>query len=347
MNRSIWTLALILALVLSFGGTSLLASPAEAAEATKPEFTLNFGTVAPENTPWSDQLKDIKERIQRESAGRIKVRIFMSGVMGGEVEMIRDIVEGGRLQGGGFTTAAVATGANVPSLQLPELPFLFRSDAEADHVLDTVLFQPMQKKLRRRGIFLAMWSQNGWRSFFTKNKPGNTLSNLAEHKMRVQESDVHKAMYQAMGVQAFAIPVPEVLDALSRGTVDGFDNTSLFGQASGWFEPTKYYTLTHHIFQPAAIIYGRDWFESLPEDLQKIVIGDRLQNQKLGRKLVRDMEDELLANFKELGVEVISVSDAELAPMIEATRPVHEQFRDIVGSDLLDAVYKALGALRQ
>ena len=72
----------------------------------------------------------------------------MSGVLGGEVEMVRDIVEGGRLQGGGFTTAAIAQGANVPMLQLPELPFLFRSAAEVDHVLDNVLYEPAKKKLK-------------------------------------------------------------------------------------------------------------------------------------------------------------------------------------------------------
>lgn len=311
------------------------------------EYTLNFGTVAPDNTPWSRQLNAIKERIERESAGRIKVKVFLSGIMGGEVEMVRDIVEGGRLQGGGFSTAAVATGANVPALQLPELPFLFRSDAEADKILDEVLFDPMAKQLRRRKLLLAMWSVNGWRSFFTKNSPATSVENLRAHKMRVQEADVHKAMYEAMGVQAVSIPTPEVLDALTRGTVDGFDNTSLFAQAAGWFEPTKYYTLTKHIYQPAAIVYGSEWFDGLPADLQKVVLGDRLAEQELGRRLVRELEGELLNNFKEMGIEVIEPTAAQVQPMVDATRPVHGKFRDTVGADLLDQVNAALAAARK
>jgi len=339
--------AALLAASLVFTGSLLLPGDAQT---QSPEFTINFGTVAPDNTPWSEQLKDIKKRIEAESAGRIKVKIFLSGIMGGEVEMVRDIAEGGRLQGGGFSTAAVATGANVPALQLPELPFLFRSDAEADAILDNVLYEPLKKKLGRRGLHLAMWTINGWRSFYTKNSPVQSLEQLRAHKMRVQESDVHKAMYKAMGVQAVALPTPEVLDALSRGTVDGFDNTSLFGQASGWFEPTKYYTLSRHIFQPAAIIYGKDFIEALPEDLKAVVLGDRLKEQKLGRDLVRGLEGELIQNFKELGITVVEPTQAEMAPFVEATRSVHDQFRPQfkVGKDgnLLNDVEAELAKLR-
>ena len=324
---------------------ALLVQPGDLSS-QEPEFTLNFGTVAPDNTPWSDQLEDIKRRVEKESAGRIKVRLFTGGSMGGEVEMIQDIRDGGRLQGGGFTTSALATGANVPQLDLPELPYLFRSNAEADHVLDNVLFKPMQKRLRRRGIHMTMWAQNGWRSFYTKH-PINSPADLQSHKMRTQESNVHKAMYKALGVQAFAMSTAEVLDALSRGTVDGFDNTALYAQASGWYEPTSHLTLTRHIFQPAAIVYSKTWFDSLPDDLKKIVTGDRLKDQALGRRLVRELEPALITNFGELGVTVREPSKAELKPFVDATRGVHEQFREVVGSDLLDAVYAALAEFRR
>lgn len=344
MNRvRLLTAGLLAAAIGSVG--LLVPSPAQTAATYK----LNFGTVAPAGTPWAAQLQQIKERIGKESEGQIQVNVFLGGTLGGEVEQVQELVEGGaggRLQGGGFSTAAVAQGANVPALQLPELPFLFDSDAEADYVLDNVLFEPIKKKLKRRGLVLAMWSINGWRSFYTKQKAVLTIADLAEHKMRVQESEVHKAMYRALGVQALPLPTPEVLDALSRGTVDGFDNTTLFGQASGWFEPTRHYTLTRHIFQPAAIIYSKDWMESLPENLQTIVIGDRRQEQKFGRDAVRGMEGELLALFPELGVEVHEVSADQRKVFADKTRGVHEEFREVVGSDLLDEVYKAIKAFR-
>ncbi|MCO4773499.1 MAG: TRAP transporter substrate-binding protein [Deltaproteobacteria bacterium] len=310
------------------------------------KYEINFGTAAPEGTPWAKQLQDIKKRIETESEGRIVVKLFLGSVMGGEVEMVQDIVEGGRLQAGGFSTAAVATGANVPALQLPEFPFLFNDNAEVDHILDTVLFDPMAKKMKRRGLVLAYWAENGWRSFYTKNEAATSLEGLRKHKMRVQESEVHKAMYKAMGVQAVPLPTLEVLDGLNRGTVDGFDNTTLFGQASGWFEPTKFYTLTKHIYQPAAIIYSREFLESLPEDLQKIVIGDVAKETKMGRDGVRALEDELQSLFGEMGVEVVKPTPAQVEEFRTAVLPVHEQFKEQVGVDLYEAVVAALKAYR-
>ncbi|MCP4868940.1 MAG: TRAP transporter substrate-binding protein [Proteobacteria bacterium] len=310
------------------------------------EFTINFGTVAPEGTPWADQLYDIQKRIQKDSEGRIQVRIFLGGTLGGEVEMTQDIVEGGRLQGGGFSTAAVAEGANVPELQLPELPYLFRSDAEADHILDNVLYEPIKKKMGRRGLHLNMWAINGWRSFYTKNAPVTSLEILRGQKMRVQEAPVHKAMYKAFGVQAEPIAVPDVLDALNRGAVDGFDNTTLFGQASGWFEPTKYYTLSKHIFQPAVILYSKDFFDALPADLQTVVEGDWRAEQKKGRDGVRSLEASLIENYKEMGLTVYEPTAAELAPFIEAAQTVHTEMRDQVGGDLLDTVNAELATFR-
>jgi TRAP-type C4-dicarboxylate transport system substrate-binding protein len=334
---------------LSFGLIAALAFvfvPLNSAQSGSAEFTINFGSAAPEGTPWADQLKDIQQRIHKESGGRIKVKLFLGGVMGGEVEMIQDIIEGGRLQAGGFSTAAVAEGADVPALQLPELPFLFNTDAETDHILDTVLYEPMKAALAEEGLLLQAWVINGWRSFYTKKSPVRSLSDLRAHKMRTQESKVHKAMYRAFGVQAVALPTTEVLDALNRGLVDGFDNTSLFGQASGWFEPTKHYTLSRHIFQPAAIIYSQDFFNSLPADLQKIVIGDRLAEQALGRKMVRDLENELLDNFREFGMTVTEPTAAEMEPFRAAAQQVHTEMRDEVGGALLDKVNAALKAFR-
>ena len=341
-SRLIPTLALGGAL--AFAGVMLAPDQADTQE---PQFTINFGTAAPEGTPWAAQLQDIKNRVEKDTAGKVKVRLFLSSVMGGEVEMTQDIVSGGRLQAGGFSTAAVATGANVPALQLPELPFLFRSNEEVDHVLDTVLYEPMKKKLKRRGLYLAYWAENGWRSFYTKTQDATTLEGLRAHKMRVQESEVHKAMYKALGVQAVPIGTTEVLDALNRGTVDGFDNTTLFGQASGWFEPTKYYTLSKHIYQPAAIVYSRDFWTALEEaGLDQTVLGDRQKETEKGRAGVRALEGELVALFGDMGVSVVTPTQDQLKPFVDATKSVHDEFKDQIGADLYDSTQAALTAFR-
>ena len=339
----------------ALASTALLAGTASlpGTAAAQDPIVINFGIAAADGTPWAAQLREIKKRIETESEGRIVVRLRLGGVCGEEVEMVQEVVagessrEGGwALQAGAFSTAALATGANIPALQLPEFPFLFNDNAEVDHVLDTVLFEPMSKKMKRRGLTLAYWAENGWRSFYTKNESAATIDGLKKHKMRVQESEVHKAMYKALGVQAVPLPTLEVLDGLNRGTVDGFDNTTLFGQASGWYEPTKFYTLTKHIYQPAAIVYNREFLESLPDDLRTIVLGDRAVETKKGRDGVRAQEGELQALFGEMEVEVVTPTPAQIEVFRSTTQPVHDQFKEQVGVELYDQVVAALKAFR-
>ena len=316
--------------------------PAGGASA-KPEHVIKFATVAPDGTPWAAHLTAVKERVEKESGGRIKLKLFLGGALGGEVETVRDLRRG-RLQGWGGSTAAVAEGAQIPQLQLMELPYLFESFAEADHVLDRVVHPDFVKILADKGFVFGFWHENGWRNFATKAKPIHTIAELREMKMRSQESPAHLAMYKALGVQAESIPVPEVLGALQTGMVDGFDNTPLFSAATGWYEGVKYYTVSQHIYQPAVIIYGNKFMDGLPEDLRKVVLGDGAAESLKGRKSVRDMREELLANFREAGITVYEQTAAERKPFIDATRKVHKDFEPIVGKALLDKVYAAKAA---
>ncbi len=340
MSRSLALRSLLAAIL-----AAMLVLPSQLARAQDAEFVLKFATVAPDGTPWAEQLKAVKKRIEADSGGRIKMKLFLGGSLGGEVESVRDLRRG-RIQGFGGSTAAVAEGAGIPALQLMELPFLFESFAEADHVLDNVISADLEAQLNAKGFVLGFWHENGWRNFATKDKAIHTVADLAGMKMRSQESPAHLGMYRALGAQAESIPVPEVLGALQTGMVDGFDNTALFSAATGWYEGVKFYTISQHIYQPAAIIYSKTFMDSLPADLQAVVLGDAHAESLAGRGAVRAMRDDLLANFREGGLTVYEMTEAERVPFRDATRKVHEEMADTVGRDLLNKVYAAQTAFR-
>jgi TRAP-type C4-dicarboxylate transport system substrate-binding protein len=86
--------------------------------------------------------------------------------------------------------------------------------------------------------------------------------------------------------------------------------------------------------------------DGLPADLQKVVLGDRIKDQALGRKLVRDLENELLDNFRDFGMTVTEPTAAEMKPFREAAQKVHREMRNEVGGKLLDTVMAELKAFR-
>ena len=190
---------------------------------------------------------------------------------------------------------------------------------------------------------LGGWAENGWRNFATKG-PATTKAELAKFKMRAQENPVHMDMYKMLGVQAVAKPTSEVLPSLNTGIVDGFDNTALFSLAAGWIEPVTHYTLSRHIYQPAAVVYSKKFVDSLPPDLQKVVLGDPHAESKRGRTAVRALEGELLETIRSMGKQVVDLTDAQRAAFKAETRAVHKSFL-ASHQDLIPVYKQVLGKI--
>jgi TRAP-type C4-dicarboxylate transport system substrate-binding protein len=320
-------IALIAGLFFVFGAVTVTAT----------EYEIKFGSIAPENTPWADGVAALKKNVETQSKGKIKMKVFLGGALGGEVEMVRSLRRG-RIQAYGGTAASVAEGVGIPELQLLELPYLFDNLEEVDYILDKVVFDDYQKILNEKGFYLDHWHENGWRNFATHGVEVHTPEDLRKLKMRSQESKVHLAMYKALRVQAESIPVPEVLGALKTGMVNGFDNTPLFTSASGWYEGIDHYIISQHIYQPGLILYSLDFINSLPEDLRKILLSNPEERVLSGRAGVREMSEPLLQNFRETGIKVYELTPAEKEVFKEQLLPVHQEFSPIAKA-LLEKIY--------
>jgi len=327
-----------LALALAGLTALVVASTSTVVEANAP-IELAVGSLAPVGSPWRKLLSEVKTKIDAASGGRINVILRPAGFMG-EVEMVQETRKGERLQACGVTTAAIAQGGNIPVLQLVELPFLFKSNAEADYVLDG-LFPTMSDILDRRGFKLAIWSENGWRSFGTKTRPIRTPDDLKGLKMRSQESDVHMAMYKLYGATAVQKPMTEVLTGLNSNVLDGLDNTALFMQAGGLGEPLKYFTVSRHIYQPAAIVYSKAWYDKLPADLQAVVMDVQDFSAK-GRRMIRSEEGAMMDNWEVFGVEVIELTPEQREAFAKPARAMHDSFA--AGIDGGPALHKDIRA---
>lgn len=333
--------------VLSAAGLVALAALAPGQGEAQTPFEMNIGSLAPENTPWRDMLVKLEQHVEKGSNGQINVILRPPGLMA-EVEMVRETRKGERLQGAGVTTAAIAEGGNVPQLQLVELPFLFKSYEEADHLLDTVLFTELSDVLSRRGFILGMWSENGWRGFGSKGKPIRKPEDLVGLKMRSQESAVHMAMWRAFGANAVQKPTTEILTSLQSNVIDGLDNTALYTLAGGLAEPLDYFTLSRHIYQPAAVVFSRTWYSKLPEGFQKLLLEPKDLYTTPARKAIRAEDAQMVSMFPDMGMEVVELTDAERKAFEAKGQAMHDSFAATVegGPELLKKIRDALAAYR-
>ncbi len=311
------------------------------ARAEDPEFVAKVATVAPPGTPWAKQLRKLKKAIKEQSEGRIKVKTYLGGALGSE-EATVEATKRGTVQLWGGSAGALSSA--VPEINCLELPFLFDKEKTADRILDTVVREDLDRLLWDRGYKLMFFSENGYRSIGA-SFPVGSPADLKGKKMRSQQSDVHLDTWKSMGASPVPIAVTEVLSALQTGVVEGFDNTPLFAFAASWYQAITHFVLTKHIYQPGVIVASRKFWESLPSELQTIVMGDPQDLAKKGRRGVRAIGPMLEQNFVQAGIELVKLSSGERAAFASKAEEVHDKFRKSAsaeGKALLDKIKRAL-----
>jgi TRAP-type C4-dicarboxylate transport system substrate-binding protein len=328
-------------LSLSLGLSLLCAGPVLADDEV---YEIKFGTLAPDGTPWSDVLHEFKRNIEADSGGRIKVKVYLNGVLGDEKAMLQKM-RYGQLNGGGFSTGGISS--VVPELQILELPFLFNNHEEADYIMDEVLYDEFAAAFDKKGFKLWIWAENGWLDFAGK-RPVRSLADLQAGKVVMQESDVQLAMYEAFGVKATPLPVPEILGALQTGMVDTYSGSPVFATAAQWFAYTDHWVDSDHIYQPAAVIFSKKLWDALPADLQELIESYRGKVTAEARAAVRDIDAELFEGFRENGIHMHKWTPEQRAMFREAAWPSHKAMveRGAFSAAMLDKTYKALDAYR-
>jgi len=292
--------------------------------------TVKFGTVAPAGTPWADTLEQIKKKVEAESKGEVKINVFLGGQLGGELEILNDIRRG-RIQGGGLTSAAL--GAVITEINVLEIPFLFDSLEEADFVLDNYLLEPFKKLFSDKGLIFVTWAENGWRNIGNRTKFIKAPKDLVGVKIRSQESSTHLAFWKKINASPIAMSVTEVLPALQTGVVDGFDNTALFTLAAEWHTGIKYYTVSQHIYQPAAVVYSKKFWDGVPETDRKILMAEGNGMAAPSRKAVRSLGNELMDVLKGSGIKIHTLSNSERENFKNSVRGIDLEIVKNLGGD--------------
>jgi tripartite ATP-independent transporter DctP family solute receptor len=315
--------------------------PGLAGAQTAEPIVIKLATVAPEGSPWALGLQEFKKAAETNSSGRVKIKLFLGGTLGDENETVL-ACKRGQIQAVGASTGAIAS--QVPEVNILELPYLFTSTDEADHVLDTVAGPNLAKPFKDRGLVLGFWSENGFRSFggkFLVTKPDD----LKGRKMRSQENPIHLATYRAFGASPVPIPTTEALTALQTGVVDGYDQTALYAFAAQWHTASTHMSVSNHIYQPAAIVYHKGAFDGFPKDIQDALMKAGAAVVPSLRAQIRAMNPLLLKNLEAAGVKINVLTEAERAAFAEIAARVRTDYMKGASKgekDLHNLIVKAL-----
>ncbi|MEM8605560.1 MAG: TRAP transporter substrate-binding protein [Myxococcota bacterium] len=320
---------------------SLLSAPAPAL-AEEGEYVMELGSVVPPGSPWALQLKEVKKYIEKNTDGRVKVKLRLG--RSNERSLARRVASGSMQA---FAGSVGGLSSIVREVNVIEAPYVFDTVADADKALDDPeVIAQVKKILEKRKLVFALWGENGFRSYFSR-RPIRKPDDMEGVRFRSQEAVAHVEAYKAIGASPVTIDVANTMTSLQTGVVDGFDNTPLFAMATTWYQglddEERNLFLSMHSYQPGIVVYSKKWFDTLPKDIQAVLTSIPYELTTWGREQVRKMEPVLIKNLKRYGYEVHEPTAAERAAFKAKEKGVPEKIAKETGPSgqaLLKAVRK-------
>lgn len=266
----------------------------------------------PSHTVHKAMLK-MGERLQQLSGGTMAIELYPSGQLGSERELIE------LLQIGSLAMTKVSASpleGFVPTMKLFNIPYLFRDQEHFFKVLDSDIGRDILASLKPAQLLGLGYYDAGSRSFYTTKKPVVTPADLANVKIRVQESQAAMAMIRALGGNPTPISWGELYTALQQGVVDGAENNPPSFYLSRHYEVAPYYILDEHTSVPDVILISRYVWERLSEQQQawlQQAVDESVDFQRAQWQL--DTEAALVA-VQEAGVQVISADKSQFQQQV-------------------------------
>nr|WP_067298378.1 DctP family TRAP transporter solute-binding subunit [Marinobacterium profundum] len=270
--------------------------------------------------------------LERLSGGRLTIRPHYNNALGGE----REVVEGigfGLIDMGITSTGPM--GGFVDEFMLFDLPYIFTSPEQAYGFLDGQYGEELAQKLEEKvGVKILGWMENGFRHNTNNVRALKTPDDLAGIRHRTQESRVQVDTWTALGANASPMAWTEVFTALQQGVIDSQENPIGAIYDAKFYEVQKYLNLTRHVYSPTPLMMGAELFNSLSEQDQAIVLKAAEIAVPVQREATQRMEQQLIPKLEELGMEV---TRPDIAPFRERVQPVIEQWKEVIGAELVDA----------
>ena len=308
------------------------------------ERTIKFAFQNNKGHPQEMGAQKFAELVGAKSGGKIKVKLFPGGQLGGDVQTI-SAVQGGTIE------MSVLNSGILQSLSREfavfDFPFLFANPAEADAVTDGAFGKGLHAKLAEKNLIgLGFWDL-GFRNITNSKHPITKVEDIAGLKLRVIQSPIYVDMFSALGANPTPLAWPEVYSALEQKAVDGQENPNTTIRSAKLNEVQKHLAQTRHVYNPQSLIFSKKLWDKLSADEKKIIADAATEATAYERQVSRQQASEAIEELKKSGMQVTEIAPAELQRMRDKVKPVIDKYSAQVGPDTVKALYAEIAKVRK
>jgi TRAP-type C4-dicarboxylate transport system substrate-binding protein len=291
------------------------------ANAAEKKVRIRVASQYAEDHPATKALEQFKSRIEKETDGRISIRLYPANQLGDYTQVYEEL-----------RRSTIDMGLiSVPSqfdtrLEVTYLHYLAMNYDEARKIYagDSVLFNAMDKLHNALDVKFLGFNVEGFGGLGLAKKPDNMRSATADKGilLRVPPMAVFKQTADDEGFKTVSVPFAELYTALQTGVADGWSGGPAILNYLQFRDVIKYFVVNNNFFENTSyLMSAKKWASLSPAD-QKL-IGDAVAD--LSMKSF-DIAEEGDAKYQKMladaGIEVVKLTDDELKAWADNCRKV-------------------------
>jgi TRAP-type C4-dicarboxylate transport system substrate-binding protein len=281
------------------------------------------------------------QEVTRRTGGKVKISLHYGGSLASHREMVK-LVGSGAVDMGESVWAPynpqvfpLHTVTDGPVIWSKRPMALLYAGMELEKEFPEVEAENTKVNLKR-----LTWQGAGISGLIMKSKPIRKVEDLKGLQIRTAGKYLQPPLMKAAGAVPVGIPFPLLYDSMQKGMMDGATGTMGLFTGSKLHEICKYYVEIGMGGDPGqGIMINLDKWKSLPPDVQQVMM--QLYEKDFPKVFVEKFAvpdyKRSFELFKQYGVEVIVLSDAEIAKW-KALEPMDQHVKP-----WLEATVKASG----
>lgn len=301
--------------------------------------TISFAHTSAENTSTNEAVLKFKEVVEANSNGKLKVNVYPNAQLGGDRELAENVQNGS-------VTAMVSSPAPqvnfVQSATIFDSPFVFQDLEHARAVFtDPDFVAAISKEYEANGFHFLGAAAQGFRTL-TANKKITKVEDLKGLTIRTMENKYHLKTWELLGANPTPLAFNELYTALQQGTVDAQENPVELVYSQKFYEQQKYIMDTNHIVQSNTFIMNKAFYDSLSDDLKKVIDDAAKQTIDTANKKNDENTPKYIDAMKQYGCEFVEIPEESKKKFIELASPVLEEIKKAVAPEVYDTYFKAI-----
>ncbi len=303
-----------------------------ATAASGAEMTMKFGHVGAPGSLFEASVDNFAECVNSSMGDAVEVQTFGSSQLGNDKEMLQKL----KLGQIDFSLPSSIMSSVDDSFGIFEMPYIITSRDHMRRVQDEMMDE-FQAAANDNGYHIVGLAENGFRHITNNVRPINVPADLEGIKLRTPNGVWRLRMFQEYGANPTPMAFSDVFTALQTGVIDGQENPYAQIASAKFQEVQKYLSVTGHVYTPAYILMSKKKYDGLSDEVKAGLTDCANQTQDFTYEKAAELEESLLQEIKDAGVEV---NEADKAAFIEASKPVYDAFAAEVdgAQEMIDTV---------